>query len=170
MRAGLLLAALLLAACATPASGPPPRPERTAWLAGEWDITVKMREDASSDWSEFRTSAVIDELFEGRVLRERPLDTSKPWREIALTRWDAASGELVFEPGQPSSVVYTPRANDLLHFKGELVHEVTEVEGEGLRICLVCEQYNLPEQALGAFPEYALLRDADLAPRVGLDS
>jgi hypothetical protein len=103
-----------------------------------------------------------------RLLVEQQLRIVPTLISILYLRHDAglSGGELVFKPGQPDAFSYAPRANDLLHFVGDLVHLVTEVQGEGSRLCVVCEQYNLPPDALAGFPEYALLRDQDLAPRV----
>ena len=72
-------------------------PEYFQDLSGEWAVTVRMRDAAEAPWREFQTSASIEPLFGGQVLRERPLDTSKPWRELAFTRWDAASALVIFE-------------------------------------------------------------------------
>jgi hypothetical protein len=47
--------------------------------------------------------------------------------------------------------VHAPEPGTLLHFRGDLAHEVTPLEGapEGaLRASLVCEQYHLPPPAL----------------------
>lgn len=77
-------------------------------------------------------------------------------------------GELVLNVGHENELTLKLQSNDLIHFIGETVHKVTPVQGAVNRICFVCEQYNLPEEALQAFPEYALLRDKDLAPRVSL--
>ncbi|MDF1662301.1 MAG: 2OG-Fe(II) oxygenase [Planctomycetota bacterium] len=77
-------------------------------------------------------------------------------------------GELVLNVGHEDELTLKLQSNDLIHFVGDLVHKVTPVQGGVNRICFVCEQYNLPAEALDAFPEYALLRDKDLAPRVSL--
>lgn len=77
-------------------------------------------------------------------------------------------GELVLNVGHERELSLKLQSNDLIHFVGDIVHKVTPVQGAVDRICFVCEQYNLPEEALDAFPEYALLRDKDLAPRVRL--
>jgi hypothetical protein len=62
-----------------------------------------------------------------------------------------AGGELRLYRDQAPVGVLTPEPGTLLHFRGELLHEVTPLEGtpEGaLRASLVCEQYHLPPPAL----------------------
>jgi hypothetical protein len=41
-----------------------------------------------------------------------------------------------------------PVEGTLLHFRGDLGHEVTAVQGSETRLSLVCEQYRLPEAKL----------------------
>ncbi|HLL55925.1 MAG TPA: 2OG-Fe(II) oxygenase [Myxococcaceae bacterium] len=62
-----------------------------------------------------------------------------------------AGGELRLYRDHVPVGVFQPEPGALLHFRGELLHEVTPLEGaaEGaLRASLVCEQYHLPPPAL----------------------
>ncbi|MFZ5479048.1 MAG: 2OG-Fe(II) oxygenase [Myxococcota bacterium] len=79
-------------------------------------------------------------------------------------------GDLVLqvEPGRTFAI--RPSTNDLLHFLGTLVHSVTPVESPSRRISVVCEQYNLPEEVLEGFPEFQVICDNDVAPRVSMSS
>ena len=62
--------------------------------------------------------------------------------------------------------IIKPKTGDLLHFKGDTLHHVNEVKGSGIRVNIVCEQYNLPDDILSGFPEFEILTDKDPAPRV----
>jgi 2OG-Fe(II) oxygenase superfamily len=75
-------------------------------------------------------------------------------------------GSLTLNVGPDQEITIDPKANHLIHFRGDLVHSVSEVLGEHTRISVVCEQYNLPEPVLLGFPEFEILHDRDVAPRV----
>jgi hypothetical protein len=76
-----------------------------------------------------------------------------------------SGGHLLLNAGLDNEITVIPRSNDLLHFPGRMIHKVTELKGPGLRVALVCEQYNLPDPILESFPEFAILRGQDLAPQ-----
>jgi hypothetical protein len=75
----------------------PGEPIAFAALEGDWEVTVRMRDDPSAAWSEFKTTARLERLFDGNTLRERPLDSSQAWSEQALMRWDPDSRTYTFE-------------------------------------------------------------------------
>jgi hypothetical protein len=79
---------------------------------------------------------------------------------------EAIGGEITLNVGTASEVTLQPRQNDLLHFRGNLVHAVSEIRSSHRRISLVCEQYNLPEQVLEGFPAFNIIQDERAAPRV----
>jgi hypothetical protein len=62
-------------------------------------------------------------------------------------------GELVLRDHRRQVGQITPQANLLLQFQGNLTHSVNVVETPGLRLSLVCEQYNLVETELEEIPE-----------------
>lgn len=105
-----------------------------------------------------------------RLLEEEDLRIVPTLVSVLYVACDEAleGGELCFNPGTESERSIQPKTNDLLHFKGDLVHLVREISVPARRISLVCEQYNLPEHALAAFPEFAILQSHDPAPRVRL--
>lgn len=70
-----------------------------------------------------------------------------------------AGGTLVFRPGTEDEVRLQPRTGDLLHFRGRLLHAVTPLRARERRLSVVCEQYNLPPEALAGFPELRVLSD-----------
>lgn len=77
-------------------------------------------------------------------------------------------GELRLYTDSDNYFAHNPKTNDLVHFLGTLVHSVGEVRTPSSRICIVCEQYNLPDQVLGGFPEFQIIHDKDVAPRLAL--
>ncbi len=79
---------------------------------------------------------------------------------------DSRGGEFVLYPDTDDEVLVEPKSNDLLHFRGNIIHSVQALAGESTRISLVCEQYNLPSKILASFPEFDIIQDNDLAPRV----
>ena len=105
-------------------------------LPGEWQVTVRMRDTADSNWKEFRTPALIESLFDGRVLRERAPDSARGWRELAFMRWDDREQSVVFEhlfSGSLSMLRMHGPATDettTVHFMGDW-HRQTE---EGARL------------------------------------
>jgi len=59
-----------------------------------------------------------------------------------------------------------PQEGDLVHFRGDLTHEVTPVQAtdEGAcRISLVCEQYHLEKEALAMLPDFRIQSKAGFA-------
>lgn len=68
----------------------------------------------------------------------------------------ARGGELLVYDGAIASIV-RPRENTLVHFRGDLAHEVAAFEGaEGLRASLVIEQYCFAPEALERLPVFKL--------------
>jgi len=51
---------------------------------------------------------------------------------------------------------HVPVENELVHFRGDLAHEVCPFEGQGLRASLVMEQYHLEPQAVARLPAFKL--------------
>lgn len=69
----------------------------------------------------------------------------------------ARGGELLVYAGSTASAIVRPRENTLVHFRGDLAHEVAPFEGtEGLRASLVVEQYWFPDEVLARLPEFKL--------------
>jgi hypothetical protein len=81
---------------------------------------------------------------------------------------EETGGKLTLNVGTSSELVVCPKSNDLVHFQGNLIHSVSDVSAKDVRISIVCEQYNLPESVLMGFPEYKIIQDEDLAPRVAV--
>ena len=73
---------------------------------------------------------------------------------------EMSGGEITLGSGRPDAVSIKPSTNNLLHFKGDIVHHVTAVESDHKRVCLVCEQYRLPDHVLAGFPELDVITDA----------
>lgn len=71
----------------------------------------------------------------------------------------AAGGELVLSRGESFEGVIAPREGAVLHFQGDLAHEVYPVEElpEGAqRASLVLEQYGFDAEALARLPQFKL--------------
>lgn len=64
-------------------------------------------------------------------------------------------GVFLLRAGPGEIVRVKPERTKLLRFRGELPHQVTTVARgtEGLRVSLVCEQYDLDEAQLSSIPE-----------------
>lgn len=78
-------------------------------------------------------------------------------------------GEITLNIGKDPEVSVYPESNSILHFKGDVIHSVSELrkcDKAWPRVCLVCEQYNLEEATLDAFPGFQIILDADVSPRV----
>lgn len=75
-------------------------------------------------------------------------------------------GRLILNLGAENETTILPETNSVVHFLGQIIHEVTEVVSDNRRICVVCEQYNLDDQLLSSFPYCELITDKDIAPRV----
>lgn len=70
-----------------------------------------------------------------------------------------SGGELVISRGQSFTGVISPNEGGLLHFNGELSHEVLPVEevpAGDRRASLVIEQYHFADEALARIPEFKL--------------
>lgn len=71
----------------------------------------------------------------------------------------AAGGELVLSREQSIEGVIEPNEGGVLHFKGDLAHEVYPVEdlpAGAQRASLVLEQYRFDDEALARMPEFKL--------------
>ena len=79
---------------------------------------------------------------------------------------DVKGGNLTFNVENDSVVSLKPNSNDLVYFRGDVVHSVSEIKENTTRISLVCEQYNLSQDLLCRFPHLSLITDSDLLPRV----
>lgn len=69
---------------------------------------------------------------------------------------DLEGGELVLQSNKRQVGKIIPQANTLLFFQGDLTHSVNPVSSSGIRLSLVCEQYNLDDEQLWDIPEFKL--------------
>lgn len=69
---------------------------------------------------------------------------------------DLEGGELVLRSQKRRIGEIRPQANTLLFFQGDLSHSVNPVTSHGIRLSLVCEQYNLDDAQLREIPELQL--------------
>lgn len=69
---------------------------------------------------------------------------------------DLAGGELVLRSHKRQVGQIRPQSNTLLFFQGDLTHSVNPVTSPGVRLSLVCEQYNLDDTQLRDIPELQL--------------
>lgn len=65
---------------------------------------------------------------------------------------DLEGGELVLRSHNRQIGLIRPQANTLLFFQGDLLHSVNPVTSLGVRLSLVCEQYNLDDSQLREIP------------------
>lgn len=65
-------------------------------------------------------------------------------------------GELIFWKHDYQIDKIKPRTNNLLYFRGNMIHSVAEVESSKPRISLVCDQYNLSEIHLRKVPDFKI--------------
>ena len=75
-------------------------------------------------------------------------------------------GELVLSRGPQAMGSVRPEAGMLVHFRGDLTHEVKPFTGgppDALRASLVCEQYAFPPRALARLPELRIQSKAGFA-------
>ena len=78
----------------------------------------------------------------------------------------ARGGALVLSRGQLPRGEVRPKPGMLVHFRGDLTHEVLPFTGgpEGaLRASLVCEQYAFPPEALARLPSFRIQSKAGFA-------
>lgn len=79
----------------------------------------------------------------------------------------AGGGHLTLGTGTPQATTIAPKPGDLLHFRGDIVHDVSPYMSQSPRINVVCEQYNLTSELLDDFPIFEVITQAtDAAPRV----
>ena len=69
---------------------------------------------------------------------------------------DLEGGELVLQSNKRQVGKIAPQSNTLLFFQGDLTHSVNPLTSPGIRLSLVCEQYNLEDQQLWDIPEFKL--------------
>jgi 2OG-Fe(II) oxygenase superfamily len=69
---------------------------------------------------------------------------------------DLVGGELVLQSNKRQVGRITPQVNTLLLFQGDLTHSVNPVNSSGIRLSLVCEQYNLEDDQLWDIPAFTL--------------
>lgn len=65
-------------------------------------------------------------------------------------------GELVLRSHKGQVGKIRPQPSTLLFFQGDLTHSVNAVTSSGIRLSLVCEQYNLDDEQLQEIPEFIL--------------
>lgn len=81
---------------------------------------------------------------------------------------EMAGGKLILNIGKDEEVTLTPETNSVIHFLGKVIHCVSEVTNPERRISVVCEQYNLDDDVLEAFPCCQIITGQDFAPRVSI--
>jgi 2OG-Fe(II) oxygenase superfamily len=69
---------------------------------------------------------------------------------------DLVGGELVLQSNKRQVGKITPQVNTLLLFQGDLTHSVNPFSSSGIRLSLVCEQYNLEDEQLWDIPAFTL--------------
>jgi hypothetical protein len=69
---------------------------------------------------------------------------------------DLAGGQLILRNHKQQVASISPQLNTLLWFQGDLTHSVNAVEGTGMRLSLVCEQYELGGAELQLIPEFTI--------------
>ncbi|NJN86808.1 MAG: 2OG-Fe(II) oxygenase [Leptolyngbyaceae cyanobacterium SL_7_1] len=77
---------------------------------------------------------------------------------------DLVGGELVLRSHKRQVGQVRPQTNTLVVFQGDLTHAINPVTSQGLRLSLVCEQYNLTSE-LEEIPEFCLESRAIAKPR-----
>ena len=65
-------------------------------------------------------------------------------------------GELVLRCNKKQVGRIKPEMNTLVYFQGDLTHSVNAVTSAGVRLSLVCEQYNLSETGLADIPGFTV--------------
>jgi predicted 2-oxoglutarate/Fe(II)-dependent dioxygenase YbiX len=75
---------------------------------------------------------------------------------------DLAGGELVLRSPKRLVAKISPQVNHLLFFQGDLTHSINPVTTSGIRLSLVCEQYDLDETQLQEIPELKIESRANI--------
>lgn len=78
---------------------------------------------------------------------------------------DLKGGELILRSHKRQVGQIRPQPNTLLLFQGDLMHSVNPVTSAGMRLSLVCEQYNLESDQLQDIPEFILESRALKSPK-----
>lgn len=65
-------------------------------------------------------------------------------------------GELILRSLKRQVGKISPKSNTLLFFQGDLTHSVNAVVSSGIRLSLVCEQYNLEDFQLEEIPSFQI--------------
>ncbi|GBF82549.1 2OG-Fe(II) oxygenase family protein [Aphanothece sacrum] len=69
---------------------------------------------------------------------------------------DLLGGELILRSNKKQLAQIRPQVNNLVFFQGDLSHGVNPVKSSGIRLSLVCEQYNLDDEQLREIPDFKL--------------
>ena len=69
---------------------------------------------------------------------------------------DLMGGALILRSPKRQVGKIQPQANTLLYFQGDLTHSVNPVTSTGIRLSLVCEQYNLEDSQLEEIPSFQI--------------
>jgi hypothetical protein len=100
----------------------------------------------------------VDAHADSRTLVHQNVRIVPTLVSVLYARCDGVvGGALRLGVGTAREVRIQPNAGDLLHFRGGVVHSVSEVREGGPRISLVCEQYNLSDQLLMKYPEFLVI-------------
>lgn len=65
-------------------------------------------------------------------------------------------GDLILRNHRQQVGQIKPKTNTLLHFQGNLTHSVNAVRSVGMRLSLVCEQYDLTDSELRDIPIFTI--------------
>jgi hypothetical protein len=89
---------------------------------------------------------------------EEPEATPELVSVLYLSVPKARGGELQLWEGPTPITRLTPKENALVHFRGDLAHQVNAFEGakDAVRASLVIEQYHFADEALARLPEFRL--------------
>jgi len=94
-----------------------------------------------------------------RSLRAYVLDIDPP-RSVSVLYVEVPDGmkggELVLRRGRKFLGRIAPKSGLFVEFDGDLDHAVERVDSAGLRLSVVCEQYELPDDEIEGVPEYAV--------------
>jgi hypothetical protein len=107
---------------------------------------------------ELRAGSRVDPHID-RSLRSYCVDIAMP-QVVSVLYVEVAGGlrggRLVLQRGRRLLARVQPEVNLLVEFDGDLTHSIEAVDGEGARLSLVCEQYQLSDEELEQVPEFAV--------------